>query len=356
MDTVDVSVVIPTYNRASLIERAIRSAVLNTTAADEIIVVDDGSTDGTEDVLRRFGSRIKIVRGEHRGAGKARNLGVSRSTRPYIAFLDSDDEWMPHKMQLQRTVLSKYPEAVFSCSDFAVKTEGSERHKFLVHWISGEPSLTEVFGPGVPYSSFAPLPPGTADFQIRSGNVYGAMLLGSCVCTITLVVNRALAGDALNFPEDLPTYEDWECAARLARVGPCVFLDCETAWNHGHSGPRLTQVTEYVSASTRLAVLNRVWGNDPQFMAVHGSQFERVVRAHHLASARCLIREGRATEAREEIRAAGQVPLRDRAMAYAPGWLLPHSLINEISKTRDKFRRRKQFSRDAIRSLRTTDK
>jgi glycosyltransferase involved in cell wall biosynthesis len=344
MSKMDVSVVIPTYNRASLVRRAIQSAIINTTADDEIIVVDDGSTDGTEDVLRRFGSRIQIIRGEHRGAGAARNLGISHSTRPFIAFLDSDDEWMPHKLELQRTVLSKHPEVVFSCSDFAVRTDAGERRRFLMHWMDEAFSWDNLFGSGVPYSSLAPLPSGVSDFQVRTGNIYEAMLLGSCVCTITLMVNRALAGDALHFPEDLPTYEDWECAAQLARAGPCVFLDCETAWNHGHSGPRLTQVSEHVTASTRLTVLRRLWGKDAQFLAAHAKDLENAVSAQRLVLARWLTRQGRIAEARKELRAVGRVPLRDRVMAYLPGWLVPLSLIRQIAAIRHKTRYRKRFS------------
>lgn len=87
------SIVIPTYNRAPELDRAIRSVLAQTFESYELIVVDDGSSDGTAAMIRdRFGDQVVLIEAPNRGAGAARNAGIERATGDYIAFLDSDDE------------------------------------------------------------------------------------------------------------------------------------------------------------------------------------------------------------------------------------------------------------------------
>jgi len=96
-----VSVVIPTYNYGRFIDEAIRSVLDQTHPAAEIIVVDDGSTDDTSDVVRQFGSCVKYIRQENMGVCSARNRGVLASRGDLIAFMDADDTWEPKKLELQ---------------------------------------------------------------------------------------------------------------------------------------------------------------------------------------------------------------------------------------------------------------
>jgi len=97
-----ISVIIPSYNRANTIGRAIQSALSQSYQDFEIIVIDDGSTDHTEEVIRSFqDSRIRYIRhNRNRGGSAARNTGIHAARGEYIAFLDSDDEWLPQKLEL----------------------------------------------------------------------------------------------------------------------------------------------------------------------------------------------------------------------------------------------------------------
>ena len=102
-----VSVVMPTYNRGHLIGRSIRSVLNQTYPGFELIIVDDGSNDGTQDVVRQFDDgRIRYIRHEdNRGAAAARNTGIRSAAGAYVAFQDSDDEWLPRKLERQMAIL-----------------------------------------------------------------------------------------------------------------------------------------------------------------------------------------------------------------------------------------------------------
>jgi glycosyltransferase involved in cell wall biosynthesis len=123
-----VSVIIPTFNRAALVMRAVESVLAQTLPPDEVIVIDDGSSDDTRDTLARFGNRIRYIFQENQGVSAARNRGIEAATGSYIAFLDSDDEWLPHKLERQVAHLESHLEIDFvtcrdSTDDGQLKTE-----------------------------------------------------------------------------------------------------------------------------------------------------------------------------------------------------------------------------------------
>jgi len=109
-----VSVIIPTYNRASLIARAVNSVLSQTYKDFEIIIVDDGSTDGTEEMIKKFTDPriLYIHHEENRGSATARNTGLRVARGEYIAFQDSDDEWLPEKLERQLQILESSPRKV----------------------------------------------------------------------------------------------------------------------------------------------------------------------------------------------------------------------------------------------------
>ncbi len=96
-----VSVIIPTYNRVKTIERAVNSVLAQTWTEQEVIVVDDGSTDQTGEILKVYGDKIRVIRQQNGGVSAARNAGIKAATGEIISFLDSDDEWLPSKTERQ---------------------------------------------------------------------------------------------------------------------------------------------------------------------------------------------------------------------------------------------------------------
>lgn len=110
-----VSVVIPTFNRAHIVTRAIDSVLAQTYRPCEILVVDDGSTDNTADVLQSYADRIVYVRQKNSGPAAARNRGIRESKGEFVAFLDSDDVWLETKIERQATLLQRAGEHVPCC-------------------------------------------------------------------------------------------------------------------------------------------------------------------------------------------------------------------------------------------------
>ncbi len=106
-----ISVVIPTYDRLRLLSRALDSVAAQSRKADEIVVVDDGSRDGTERFVLETYPEVRLLRQENRGVSAARNAGIRAATGGLIAFLDSDDEWLPCKLERQLEAMDASPES-----------------------------------------------------------------------------------------------------------------------------------------------------------------------------------------------------------------------------------------------------
>lgn len=110
---IHVSVIIPAYNAEEYIGRALDSVLTQSAPADEIIVVDDGSTDKTAEIVKAFGQRVRYIYQDNAGVSVARNRGIEEASGNWIAFLDADDEWLPNKLKQQVDVLRRNPHLVW---------------------------------------------------------------------------------------------------------------------------------------------------------------------------------------------------------------------------------------------------
>jgi glycosyltransferase involved in cell wall biosynthesis len=115
-----VSVVIPTYNCAHFLGRAIDSALAQTFIDREVVVADDGSTDETKSIIDRYGTQVRYFYQPNRGLSSARNLAIANSTGEYLAYLDADDKWYADKLEKQVQFLDTHPECGFVHSDVTV--------------------------------------------------------------------------------------------------------------------------------------------------------------------------------------------------------------------------------------------
>lgn len=113
-----ISAIIPAFNAERTIARALHSVLAQTRPADEILVINDGSTDNTADAVRAFGDRVRLITQANAGVSVARNTGIQSASGDWIAFLDADDEWLPEKLALQCEHLKRHPEIDWTYSNF----------------------------------------------------------------------------------------------------------------------------------------------------------------------------------------------------------------------------------------------
>ena len=128
-----VSVVIPLYNKRLSVERAVRSVLAQTESDFELIIVNDGSTDGSEHVVAAIGDRrIRLVSQANGGESAARNTGISIATADLVAFLDADDEWFPHFLETVLALAIRFPDAgAYAVSFFACLDGRISRYKYI---------------------------------------------------------------------------------------------------------------------------------------------------------------------------------------------------------------------------------
>lgn len=191
-----VSVVIPVFNSAASIEQALESVLSQTVLPAEIVVVDDGSTDSTREVVERFGAPVRCIAQANRGVAAARNRGVRESGGEWIAFLDADDTWEPVKLERQLSLLARHPQVTWlSCGYIQHDLRRNERRVRV--WPTDAEDL--VFEDALP-----------------------ALATEYLVHTDTLLVSRELFDRVGGYDEKLEMGEDVDLWVRLAVASPSL--------------------------------------------------------------------------------------------------------------------------------------
>lgn len=290
------------------------------------MVIDDDSTDDTAAVIGRF-HHVRYLKKKHGGAGAARNFGIAESRNPLVAFLDSDDEWLPGKLALQRRLMDARPEVDYCFSDFrVVDRDGKTYPRYLQEWHQDPRHWDDILGRGESYSSIAPLPHNLPDFMVHTGDLYPQLMERPYIATFTLLYRRKAGDASILFADDLPIFEDWEFFGRLAYGRKGVYLDCETAIQHGHDGARLTQARAPTQIEARLKLLRRIWGSDKQFLRQHAARYEELTNnleaMRRFYAAKELLRTGHMREARAAFRAVGNYPALYRLLLISPGFVI----------------------------------
>ena len=191
----DVSVVIPTYNYGRFVGRAIRSALDQTLPPAEVTVVDDGSTDDTVEVLRGFGSDIRVISQANKGVAAARNTGARSSRGSFLAFLDADDVWDPRMLEMTVAALGADADAGAAHSGLReVDEDGREVGLFL---------------------------------EGKGGRIGRDLLLMRPIIALggsAVVMRRAVFDEVGGYDERLSTSADWELSLRVSLEHPILFV------------------------------------------------------------------------------------------------------------------------------------
>jgi glycosyltransferase involved in cell wall biosynthesis len=212
-----VSVIIPSYNRISFLKEAIDSVLRQGFEDFELIVVDDGSTDGTAEEVPRYGGRVKLLRNpENRGVSAARNRGLLQARGKYIAFLDSDDLWVKGKLKMQVEFLDENPHYPICYTDEIWIRKGKRVNPMLKH-------------------------------AKYSGWVFEKCLPLCTISPSSAMMRKTLFSKVGLFDEALPVCEDYDLWLRVSARFPIFFINRKLIIKRGGHADQLSQ---------------RSWGND----------------------------------------------------------------------------------------------
>lgn len=284
-----VSVVVPTHNRADLVCETIDSVLAQTYRDFEVIVVDDGSSDETPAVLAAYRDRIRVIRQPNQGVSSARNAGIGAATGEFVAFLDSDDLWLPTKLERQVALLDE---------DAGLGLVYSDGETF-----DGETSC--------------PLALFSQANRLYQGDVLHQLFVGNFISTPTPIVRRCVLDETGEFFDNEVVAEDWDMWLRIAARYPVGLIAEPLVRRRVHEGMKTIGRPARKQYDRCVRTIERAISREPESLARLKNQ---AVANIALSQGRVMVSAGDAIGARRMFaRAIRYRPLEVPAYGF---WLV----------------------------------
>ena len=322
-----VTVVIPLYNKVREVERAVRSVLRQTERDFTLIVVDDGSTDGSvEKVLAIPDGRITVLRQENRGVSSARNRGIAQAQTEFVAFLDADDEWLPDFLSETLALARSHPKALICATAYAMMTpEGDLVRPRLV---------------GIPDNPEGGI---LRDF-------FASAYHGDCpLCASNVLVRKEAFVRVGGFPEGEKIGEDWDMWARIALEGQIAYVPRISAVYHLEATNRAMDRLRHTGADTCLVRTLRAALREKRFAYTTEKSLKAFLSEQLVQLARAALVRGDGRRAREllsEAQGYGVIRrhwLRLRMRSYLGARL--NRLFDACSEIERRLRRKRRAAR-----------
>jgi len=278
----EVAVIVPCYNAASCLARALDSALAQTFAHSHVFAIDDGSTDDTQAALLPYAGRITQIPQPHAGQATARNHGIRLSDSPYIAFLDADDEWLPEKLQRQLEILKRDPQIGLLYSDCFTSGTGPDAGSHFARV-------------GVP----------------ASGRSFEQFLRSCNVFTPTAIVRRECLEDVGLFNESLAVGEDFNLWLRIASKWKVAVIPEVLAIRHRRPGSLSATTTPERTFGSSIASFEHIMQSCPSLSPHERYALSRALADRHYHYGAYLLQKGYRALARDQMRKAMHRGRRD---------------------------------------------
>ena len=339
-----VSVVIPTYNRARKCLAAVESVLAQSHQDVEVLVIDDGSTDGTRELISGIDRRVRYLSQQNAGVTVARNTGLRAASGDFVAFLDSDDTWMPWKLEAQLAVMRGFPDVGMTWTDMsAVDEDGNLLHRTYIRRMYkayDTVDTRDVLPVRVPLSEvWSECPAELAAAMIYVGDLFDAMFLGNMVHTSTALLTRERQRETGHFDETLTkTGEDYDFHLRTCAVGPVAMLDIPSIhYQIGASDQLTSPALARWMAINNLKTIEKVWYSDRRPVETSRRRVRKRFSDAHLWIAREAF-WAKPREARVHLcNSIRWWPLQATAWCYSLLTLLPTSWSRQLRRLKQRF-------------------